>query len=46
MITEFNVTHVSTNAEPIQSDHLSRRLPLAGANHQSSPASFDGGRVS
>ena len=46
MITEFNVTPVSTNAEQIQSDHLSRRLPLAGANHQSLPASSNGGRVS
>lgn len=46
MITrKFNPTSVST-AERTQSDHLGRRLPLAGTDYQALAAPFNGGCVS
>lgn len=43
----FDIYTVETmkNAERLQSDHLGRRLPLAGTDPQPA-APFDGGRVS
>ena len=42
----INPTKTNRSAERVQSDHLGRRLPLAGADTQTPAAPFNGGCVS
>ena len=46
--TMFTINPTKTNrgAERVQSDHLGRRLPLAGTDNQTPAAPFNGGCVS